>query len=99
MTLWAKLLGAGVCAILAFASAYRHLGMIDCGVATHSATSALYLSITAWSTAGFGDVVAAPAARPFAAAQTLLGFGYNSALIGLLIFSITNSLSANGERR
>lgn len=92
--LWAKLLGAGFCTILTFASAYKHLGLLDGGVVTHSAATGLYFSITSWTTAGFGDVVATNAARPFVAAQTLLGFAYNSALIGLMLFAMTSKASA-----
>jgi hypothetical protein len=87
--LWGKLVGAGVCAILAFASAYKHLGLIDGGAISHDAGTALYFSITAWTTAAYGDVIATIAARPFAAAQALFGFGYNTALIGIILHAIT----------
>ncbi|MET0183425.1 MAG: ion channel [Caulobacterales bacterium] len=87
--LWAKLLGAGVCAILAFASAYKHLGLIDNDRVVHDAGAALYFSILSWTTAGSSDVIATLDARPFAAAQTLFGLAYNSALIGIVLFAIT----------
>jgi hypothetical protein len=99
--LWVKLVGAGLCAILSFAAAYRHLGLIDGGVVTHKAGVALYFSITAWTTVGFGDVVATVQARPFAAAQALAGFVFNSALIGLMLhaLTVTNIAAAREETR
>lgn len=96
--LWAKLLGAGVCAVLAFASAYKHLGLIDDGRLVHSASNAIYFSITAWTTAGFGDVIATNEARPLVAAQTLLGTTYNSAVIGLLLFAMTGEFRRRAKQ-
>lgn len=96
--LWVKLVGAGLCAILSFAAAYRHLGLVDNGLVTHRAGVALYFSVTAWTTVGFGDVVATVQARPFAAAQALAGFVFNSALIGLMLHALTvTSIAATRE--
>jgi hypothetical protein len=96
--LWVKLVGAGLCAILSFAAAYRHLGLVDRGLVTHKAGVALYFSVTAWTTVGFGDVVATVQARPFAAAQALGGFVFNSALIGLMLHALTvTSMAAARE--
>jgi len=87
--MWLKLLGSGVCAILSFAAAYKHMGLIDEGRLTHGAGTALYFSATTWTTVGFGDVVPTVIARPFAAAQALAGFVFDSALIGLLLHALT----------
>ncbi|MBA2408317.1 MAG: two pore domain potassium channel family protein [Gammaproteobacteria bacterium] len=89
--LWTKMLGSAVCTILAFASAYKHLGVLDGGVISHNPATALYFSVTAWTTVGYGDVVASLPARSFAAAQALIGLIYNSALIGLIIYALTNN--------
>lgn len=91
--LWIKLIGAGVCAILVFASAYKHLGLYDGGRLVHDTGSALYFSITAWTTVGYGDVQASMPARPFAAVQALVGTIYNAALLGLVIYASTTSRS------
>ncbi len=87
--LWIKLVGAGFCAILVFASAYKHLGLVDEGRLVHDAGAALYFSVTAWTTVGYGDVLATPLARPFAAVQALVGMIYNSSLLGLVIYAST----------
>lgn len=89
--LWAKLIGAGICAVLTFASIYRQVGLIDQGQLTHSAGTALYFSITAWSTVGFGDVVPTIDARAFAAVQSLVGLVYDSAVIGLVLYASTRA--------
>jgi hypothetical protein len=91
--LWVKLVGAGVCAILVFASAYKHLGLIDNGVKVHDWGAALYFSVTAWTTVGYGDVLASLPARPFAAVEALVGMIYNSALLGLIIYASTTHRS------
>ena len=88
--LWIKLLGAGVSAILVFASSYRHLGMVDEGRVSHDLWTALYFSVSAWTTVGFGDVVPTHAARLFAAAESLVGVVYTAAVLGLVIYAMTN---------
>lgn len=90
--LWGKLICAGLCAILAFASAYKHLGLMDAGVMTHDTDTALYFSIATWTTASLGDVSATAQARPFVAAQSLIGFVFNSALIGLILYATTTTV-------
>jgi hypothetical protein len=89
--LWIKLVGAGVCAVLVFASAYKHLGLVDEGRLVHDAGAALYFSVTAWTTVGYGDVLATPLARPFAAVEAVVGMIYNSALLGLVIYASTTN--------
>lgn len=74
---------------LVFASAYKHLGLVDEGRLVHGAGAALYFSVTAWTTVGYGDVLATPLARPFAAVQALVGMIYNSSLLGLVIYAST----------
>ncbi len=95
--LWIKLVGAGVCAVLVFASAYKHLGLVDDGRLVHDAGAALYFSVTAWTTVGYGDVLATPTARPFAAIQALVGMVYNSALLGLVIYASTTNRARSLE--
>jgi dolichyl-phosphate-mannose--protein O-mannosyl transferase len=92
---WVKLVGAGVCGILAFAAAYRQIGLIDQGQISHTASTALYFSVTAWSTVGYGDVVPTVAARPFAAAQSMIGVVYDSAFIGLILYASTRNNNVN----
>jgi hypothetical protein len=87
--LWIKLLAAGICSILTFAGVYRQVGLIDQGQFTHDPMTALYFSVTAWSTVGFGDVIPSIAARPYAAAQSFIGVVYDSAVIGLVLFAST----------
>ena len=91
--LWIKLLASGVCSVLTFAGIYRQLGLIDTGEVSHSPATALYFSITAWSTVGYGDVIPTPGARAFAAAQSLIGVIYDTAVIGLVLYASTNSHS------
>ena len=88
--MWIKLLGAGVSAILVFASSYRHLGMVDEGRVSHDLWTALYFSVSAWTTVGFGDVVPTHAARLFAAAESMVGVVYTAAVLGLVIYAMTN---------
>ena len=89
--LWLKLLAAGVCTVLNFAGIYRKLGLIDMGRISHDPFTAVYFSITAWSTVGFGDVIPSVSARPFAATQSLIGVLYDSAVIGLVLYASTRS--------
>jgi hypothetical protein len=89
--LWLKLLAAGVCTMLNFAGIYRQLGLIDMGKISHDPFTAVYFSITAWSTVGFGDVLPSVGARPFAATQSLIGVLYDSAVIGLVLYASTRS--------
>ena len=91
--LWIKLLAAGVCSVLTFAGIYRQLGLVDLGQVSHSPATALYFSITAWSTVGYGDVIPTPDARAFAAAQSLIGVIYDTAVIGLVLYASTNAHS------
>jgi hypothetical protein len=95
---WVKLVGAGICGILVFAAAYRNLGLMDQGQISHAAGTALYFSITAWSTVGYGDVVPTAAALPLAAAQALIGVAYDSAFIGLILFASTRKAGAADEK-
>lgn len=94
---WFKLVGAGICGVLVFAAAYRHLGLLDQGQVSHDPAAALYFSITAWSTVGYGDVVPTVAARAFAAAQSLIGVAYDSAFIGLVLYASTRKNTASEE--
>ena len=94
---WIKLLGAGICGVLMFAAAYRSAGLMDEGVLTHDPAAALYFSITAWSTVGYGDVVPSVSARPFAAAQALIGVLYDSAFIGLVLYASTRKAKSDDD--
>ena len=89
--LWLKLLAAGICTVLNFAGIYRQLGLIDMGKISHDPFTAVYFSITAWSTVGFGDVLPSIAARPFAATQSIIGVIYDSAVIGLVLYASTRN--------
>lgn len=96
---WLKLVGAGICGILVFAAAYRNIGLLDQGQVSHDAGTALYFSITAWSTVGYGDVVPTTAARALAAAQALIGVAYDSGFIGLVLNASTRKMNnADGDR-
>ena len=94
---WIKLLGAGICGVLMFAAAYRSAGLMDEGVLTHDPAAAVYFSITAWSTVGYGDVVPSVSARPFAAAQALIGVLYDSAFIGLVLYASTRKAKSDDD--
>ena len=61
------------------------------GKISHDPFTAVYFSITAWSTVGFGDVLPSVGARPFAATQSLIGVLYDSAVIGLVLYASTRS--------
>ncbi len=93
---WLKMVGAGICGILVFAAAYHSIGLLDQGALSHDPWTAVYFSITAWSTVGYGDVLPTVAARPLAAAQALIGLLYDSALIGLILYASTQK---NGSSR
>jgi hypothetical protein len=69
---------AFVCAtmIIGFAIAYCRTGLID--TANNSQVNdpniSLYFSIVTWTTLGYGDFRPTPAARPFAAAEAIVGY-------------------------
>jgi hypothetical protein len=62
--------------IILFALAYRDLGLIDTadGTVVTDPSNCLYFSIVTWTTLGFGDFRPSPAARPFAAAEAIVGY-------------------------
>lgn len=77
-----------------FGNMYRWLGLKDTTLAESQIqnpfplSDAIYFSTVTWTTLGYGDIVASPAARPVAAIEALSGYVVMGLLIAVLLVMV-----------
>mgnify|MGYP003394375867 CR=1 FL=1 len=77
--------------LLLFANLYRWLGITDASDATKGPATfltALYYSVSTWTTLTYGDVVPNSITRPIAAFQALTGYVVMAFLVAVIISKI-----------
>jgi hypothetical protein len=84
--------------IIAYASVYRRLGLIDLDQPSNNPITCLYFSIVTWTTLGYGDVRPSLDARLVAAFEALTGYFVMAVYISLFATFFASTLSFGGSR-
>lgn len=71
--------------VLAFAAAYKDLGLLAGNKPVTDPGEFIYFSIVTWTTTGYGDVIPTAASRFFAGVEMLCGYTFMGVIIGMII--------------
>jgi Ion channel len=71
--------------VLAFAAAYKDLGLLAGNKPVTDPGEFIYFSIVTWTTTGYGDVIPTAASRFFAGVEMLCGYIFMGVIIGMMI--------------
>lgn len=86
--------------VLAFAAAYKDLGLLARNKPVTDPGEFIYFSIVTWTTTGYGDLIPTAASRFFAGVEMLCGYVFMGVIIGMItqaMFWSGNSESSAGR--
>ena len=80
-----------------FGQIYHQLGILGVNGVVNDWATAAYFSVVTFTTLGYGDLQPVPAARPYAAAEALVGYLYLALFAGFILLALERRLPRGRE--